>query len=481
MIQVLDKAKIKTKELIFQLDNSTSTDIFVQSLDYTPLVFISKLYDTGNPPLDGTTIDPKDIISLKLHNSKFLPEIELFCEDSLGVLFTDFYPFDHDTIISIFIKISSDNHFPIRMDFRVTDFQTIKSDPDTNQLQFLIHGIIDVDDLHSTVYEAINDTSYNAIRQLALRMNLGFASNINESADAMKWINPSDENLNFIKEITKYSFVSEQSFVWTFIDFYYNINYIDVQTEMNNILINESQSIANTQIEKNPQEKNIILYLTNNDALKGTNQYFSKFNIINQSFSINLELSYQTIATWYTKNKNTVTKKVIIDLETNDSSIGSPLKLLKDKQSHIFNTNVNDDYFIGKMDDDNSHDNYSYSKLANQYHLNSMEKMKIIITLDVVNFSIKRFQNIKLEIYNINDIFSKDANTKKPLTNINKKLSGYWYVTGINYIYKFDDGVEQEIILMRRDLNTNYGTDNNDKHDFSALVGTNNVGGTTVN
>ena len=480
MIQVTDKAKIKTKELNFQLYNKESTDVFIQSLDYAPLVFISKLYDTSNPPLNGTTVDTKDIISLKLYNDKFLPEVELFCTDSIGVLFTDFYPFDHDTIISVFVKVSSESIMPIRMDFRLTEFQTIKSDPEVNTLQFLIKGILDVDDLHDSNYEAINGTSYQAIKQLALRMNLGFASNIQDSYDSMKWINPSDENHVFIKDITKYSYVSDQSFVWTFIDFYYNVNYVDVQAELNSIIKDESHAQTNAQLEKPITETNVLLYLSNNDALKGSNQYFSKFNIINQSFSINLELSYQTLATWYTKNENTVTKKLIADLETDENKIGSQLKILKDKQSPIFNENVNDEYFIGKMDNQNVHENYNYAKLANEYNLVSMEKMKLILTLDVLNLSIKRFQNIKIEIFNQNDLFSNNANTKKPLNNINTKLSGYWFVTGINYVFGYDEGVKQEIILMRRDLNVDYGNGNNEQHDLSAAATSNNAGGTTV-
>jgi len=480
MIQVTDKAKIKTKELNFQLYDKASTDVFVQSLDYVPLVFISKLYDTNNPPLNGTTIDPSDIISIKLFNDKFLPSVELFCEDSLGVIFTDFYPYDHDTIISVFVKSNSEQLMPLRMDFRLTELQTIKSDPDSHGLQFLIKGILDVDELQYSNYEAINATSYQAIKQLALRMNLGFASNIQDSADSMKWINPSDVNQVFIKDITKYSYVSDQSFVWTFIDFYYNLNYIDVQAELNSVLKDESQSLANPQLEKNPDEKNVLLYLTNNDAFKGTNQYFTTFNIVNQSYSINLELAYQTFSTWYTKNNNTVTKKLITDLETDENKVGSKLKILKDKQSGIFSGNINDEYFIGKMDNENVHENYNYAKLSNQYNLISMERMKLVLTLDVINFSIKRFQNIKVEVFNSNDLFSSNANTKKPLNNINTKLSGYWYVTGINYIFKYDEGVEQEITLMRRDLNIDYGNGNNEQHDLSAAATSNNAGGTTV-
>jgi len=480
MIQVTDKAKIKTIELNFQLYDKDATDVFIQSLDYVPLVFISKLYDTSNPPLNGTTVDSKDIISLKLYNNRFLPEVELFCTDSLGVLFTDFYPFDHDTIISVFVKVSSTTIMPIRMDFRLTEFQTIKSDPKVGALQFLIKGILDVDDLHDSNYESINATSFQAIKQLALRMNLGFASNIQDSSDSMKWINPSDENHIFIKDITKYSYVSDQSFVWTFIDFYYNLNYVDVQAELNSIIKDESHIQANTQLEKVANEIPVLLYLSNNDGLKGSNQYFSKYNIINQSFSINLELAYQTLCTWYTKNENTVTKKEIIDLETDENKVGSQLKILKDKQSKIFNDNVNDEYFIGKMDNQNVHENYNYAKLSNEYNLVSMEKMKLILTLDVLNLSIKRFQNIKVEIFNPNDLFSSNANTKKPLNNVNTKLSGYWFVTGINYIFEYNEGVKQEIILMRRDLNVDYGNGNNEQHDFSALAGSNNAGGTTI-
>jgi hypothetical protein len=95
-----------------------------------------------------------------------------------------------------------------------------------------------------------------------------------------------------------------------------------------------------------------------------------------------------------------------------------------------------------------------------------MEKMKMVLTLNSINFSIKRFQNLKIEIFNPEDVFSRDAKEGNPLDNINKKLSGYWYVTGINYIFKKDGGHEQEITVVRRDLSLNYGEGKNEKNDF---------------
>ena len=80
--------------------------------------------------------------------------------------------------------------------------------------------------------------------------------------------------------------------------------------------------------------------------------------------------------------------------------------------------------------------------------------MKMLAILDVVNFNIKRFQNIRVEIYN--DFYTRDVDEKEPLKNVNTRLSGYWYVTGINYTFNKRGGAEQEITLMRRDLNKNY-------------------------
>jgi len=460
-------SKIKTKVLIFDLNksNTVSTDILVQSLNYVPFLYISKLNDTKTPPIDGTTIDPKDVIYVKLHNSKFVPEIELYCEDSKGILFNDLYPFDHDTLISIFIKSNSELTMPIRMDFRVTEYETIKANEEKNIFKYLIKGILNVDELHYSNYESNNGTSFDVIKKIALNLNLGFASNVEESNDKMKWINPQNTYLEYIRNITTYSFISEDSFLWTFIDFYYNVNYINVQIELTNPIKNEKGTMTDPQINKNDEEKVVNMYLTNHRSFNTTNQYISKFNLVNQSFKVNLEKSYMMRTTWYNKNKNVVFKKQVKQLETD----GDNLVQLYDENSQLFTKNVNDEYFSGKMDTDNVHENYFMAKVLNKYNFDNLEKMKLIVTLNRINFSIKRFQSIKVEIYNPDDMFSRDAGTKKPIDNINTRLSGYWYVTGINYVYRRSGGQEQEITLMRRDLSLNYGVGNDEKSDFRAI------------
>lgn len=459
MIKVIEKSKIRTEELSLNLNDKKSANMIVDSFEYLPYIFLKKLNDTNNPPIVGVNIEPSTIIYVKLYNSNFLPSIELYCEDSKGILFNDLYPFDHDTLLCIFIKSNSESVYPIRMDFRVTEYETIKNNDNSN-LKYLIKGIINVDDLHYNRFEAKKGTSYNIIKEISTQMNLGFASNVSSSDDEMKWINPSESYITFINEITKYSFISEDSFVWTFIDFYYNINYINIQNELNEFNRNVQCPMTDTQLDETKEEKNSLLYLTNNKSASNSNGYITKYNLINQSYKINLEKNYKVIDTWYDKTENTIYRKTLKNLESDQSKLSSDegtLKQLIDNGSQLFCENANNEYFIGKIDSKNNvHKNYALAKLSNKFNLKNLEKMKMIVTLDKINFSITRFQNIRVEIYNINDLFSKDADTKMAGENINEKLSGYWIVTGINYIYKRTNGVEQEITLMRRDLSIDY-------------------------
>ncbi len=81
-------------------------------------------------------------------------------------------------------------------------------------------------------------------------MNLGFSSNVRESNDEMTWINPNDTYKEFIKDITRYSWISEDSFIWTFIDFNYNLNYVDIQLELNEFTKNEQEPIKRYKYRK---------------------------------------------------------------------------------------------------------------------------------------------------------------------------------------------------------------------------------------
>lgn len=457
MIKIKPESKIKTIEFITKLADKAAVDQYVGSLEYVPFLYISKLSDTEVPPIKGNTIDARNVIYVKLYNNRFLPEIELYCYDTIGNLFSDLFPFDHNSILSIFVKSSSEVPFPIRMDFRISEFEVTCSNK--SDKKYLIKGILDLDDLHYTRYSATKGTSFNVLKEVALGMNLGWATNITNTNDEMVWINPSETYMNFIINTTKRSYVDDKSFNWSFIDFQYNLNFINVNLELLDIEKNELDTTANSKIIKNPGEDTTNLYLTNNAALQTTSKYIDKYSIINQSYKVNLQKSYRMKTTWYDKHENKTYRQFLNDIETEDKD-QEPKKLINlyDYESPIYLENINDEHYSGKIDTDNVYKNYAISKAINEFNLQNIEKMKMVVILKQINFNIKRFQTIRVEIYNINDMLSKDAGTKNATDNINKHLSGFWLVTGINYIYKRVGGTEQELTLVRRDLDINYTT-----------------------
>lgn len=460
MIEVISKSKIKTEKIFFKLHDEDSTKRMVESFNYVPYVYIKKIDDPiYTPPIDGTAVDPRDIIYVKLFNNKFLPEIELSCEDSKGILFNNLYPFDHDTLICIFVKSNTEKSFPIRMDFRVTEYETIKTGQNLRP-KYLIKGILNVDELHYVKYEAYDDTSFNVLKNIATNFNLGFATNVNSSDDKMKWINPQATYLDFIKDVSKHAYISDDTFIWTFIDFYYNLNYVDIQKEMNNFTYtrdDEKSYVDDVKMSKEELES-VKQYLTSNKAFAMTNKYIAKFNILNRSFINNLEKNYNNSVVWYNQNEVTVYNEKLKTIKNDNPSDGQLMQLV-DENSDISKNNFEHKY-NGKLDTDNCHKKYLYAKILNENNIINVNKLKMVVSLNQINFDIKRFQNIIVEIYNDDDMLSREANEEsdkgKPLQNINNRLSGYWYVTGINYIYKRTGGPEQEITLMRRDLSKDY-------------------------
>ena len=412
------RSSIMLKNFNFKFNSDEHERFFLDSLNYVPLLVMLKTNNTGVTL--GTTMDAKDVIYLKLHNSQFLPEIEISCYDSKGIFFSDLYPLDHDTIFSIFVKSYSELLPPIRMDFRVMEYETIKSQTDSQILKYLIRGVLDLDDLHFTRFECRKGTSLEVLSKIAEDLKLGFYTNITESYDEMTWINPNDTYLEFISEITKKAYISETSFVWTFIDFYYNLNYIDIENELENYNIDAKEVQAFPQTIRNSanstEEVIVEQYLTNNPAFNTTNKYITKFNLINQSLKINLKKSYNFESGWYDKKENRINKQSLIKLKIENKSIDK----LYDEDSQLYEES--DDYqFFGKLDLDNVHYNYALAQHQNQFNLEDLNKMKMVITLNQINFNIRRFGVVLVEIYNINDIISQKSKTEISIENINEK------------------------------------------------------------
>ena len=441
MIEVINPASLKLRSLEFEFaDNQPDKALkdYVKAFDIFPVVLISNS-DTGS----GNTLEPSSINHIKIFNNKFLPEIEMICTDEQGTLIDNFFPLDYDITLSIFVKSTSENTLPIRMDFKIIEYNPLQSvvpgSDSASPKKFFIKGALDVDELYYTKFESFpNETSYNVLKTLSERMELGFATNTTNTDDNMNWINPANTNLEFMKNVTERAYISDNTFVWSFIDFYYRLNFVDIEKELNESP-KDTQSINSSSTEDDGEEHIVELYLTTSDNLKLTNKYISSFNLKNQSSKININNGYQRSSRWFNKTDNTIEHSLIREFETPDDNL---IQLITNEDISSKNWSES---FQGKIDEDNVHKNYHLASTLNKFNISKLHKVTMTIILKKINFEVKRFQNLMIDFFDVNLLKDDDG--------VKAKLSGYWFVTGINYNYKKNGGGSQEITLVRRDLN----------------------------
>jgi len=158
-------------------------------------------------------IEYNDIIQLKIYNNKFLPGVEMKFRDKTNTSFDESFPLDNQ-IVSVLIKSTSDDYWPIRMDFKITDFNPVKSKKGENlDIIYNLKGILDVNYLYYKIFWSKRGTSYKILEQISKDANLGWASNIDNTSDEMTWINPAESFQDFIKKVTKHSFKSTETMV----------------------------------------------------------------------------------------------------------------------------------------------------------------------------------------------------------------------------------------------------------------------------
>jgi hypothetical protein len=456
MIKVLERSSIILNELNINYEDiiqNTAADEYAGDVGRYPYLQIVNL-----------VIQTIDTTKIVLYNDQFLPKIEVYFKDPTFKLLDPLFPLD-DEIISLFIRSSSELLMPIRMDFKITEFNVMKNDNDIN---YVLTGLLNVNYLYFQPYNTYLKTSYDLLREIATKGGLGFASNIDNTNDLMMWINPADSNLEFIQKVVKHSYRSDESFLLAYIDFYYNLNYVDIETSLNED-ISEMTGISNFANITNVKDESVInLILTDHPDKINTNVFIKKYNLLNSTTKINLDIGYQKYLSFYDKNGNTQ-YQFIMDTISTPGPTGKNIILKGNvgKLSEIAE-NSQDGDFLGSFDSDNVHPNYLYAGMQNTQNLEFIQKVKMKITLGVMNFNIYRFQKIYVKFYklkefnddklmvevnneNIKNGGGKDYDAKR----LNQRLSGEWLITAINYTFNKIGGFQQDVTLVRRELGFN--------------------------
>jgi len=395
-------------------------------------------------------IDTGQIEYFKLSSTGVIPEVEIVLTDLTAELKSKLYALDND-IISVYLNSRSGALTDIKMDFKIIDYNYDRIDD-----LIYIKGVANISPVYIQAMKAYRDlTSYEVMKELSKSLELGFVSNIESTNDKMTWISPKIKIKDFIKHVTMHAYKDEFSFFLSFVDFYYNLNFINVETEMEksssktiglldygiNFLVNDQKRDDKLSVE--------IKLIYSTYPANVTNTTIIDYEIFNQSTKLSLKTGYRKNVSYYDKTLNYEKgaggwldfqlDTVRPDLVAKDNYV---LKSLPDDINGFHKYNVKTHY-LGVVDKSNVHSNFLSAYVQNIFNISELQKIYIIVKLGLPNYSIQRFTKIQILLM---DIAAPDTEAY-----LNVRLSGAYLVTGI--IFEVDGGeFVQKLILCRREL-----------------------------
>ena len=180
--------------------------------------------------INGYDVQMDRLNFFSLQNDSFYPEIRIQFSDVDGLFTARFYPKDGD-LIQLNIRSQGDETTfkPIRIDFTIDDCKPVGGGGGVAANEYLIEGKMFVPNLFTEKVEYEEEvTSWDALLNISERLQLGYASNVEETADVMTWTNPNDTTESFIKDIVANSYLSDETFFTAYIDPYYYLTMVDV-------------------------------------------------------------------------------------------------------------------------------------------------------------------------------------------------------------------------------------------------------------
>ena len=463
-------------------DGETSKEPLSKSSTAVPTIIIN-----------GYNVQVDRLSLFVLNNKDFYPTCKIIFADNDGLFTARHYPKDGD-LIQVNIRSQGDEttYKPIRIDFSVVDCQPAGGGGGESASKYLITGRMFVPKLftESVQYEE-EVTSFDALLNIAESMQLGYASNVEQTADVMNWTNPNDTTETWIQDIVANSYLSDEAFFTSYIDPYYYLTMVDVnklfsqegaieasETFAQNALDTVGESGAETG-EATPMP----YMLSNMTQFQGGSGYISKYEMVNKSGEISRENGYKRYTQyWDLEAKEWISE--FVDPITNDTEGMVPAtkgRLVNGEVEGPRNDQVKYKY-LGTQGD-NVHPEFQYSNVLNYQNMTEIKKMGMIIELDTVNPAITRYSRIYCQIVEyaagVQETILKpaadldgveqeegagalqertgedgenDASTSGNQNGVkNEFLTGFYVVDGVEYLYSAPGPLRMKLHLLRRE------------------------------
>lgn len=426
---------------------------------YKPIIIIND-YKIQNDSIKNLTIDCESKI----------PTINFTFTDINKDFTTKNYPKDGD-VVCLYIGAGDDEETfkPIRADFNIKNIYDLSYD--LNKI-YQIDGELNIDYIYNEKCAVYKDvTSYDALLKIASELNIGFASNIENTDDKQTWINSYKTSLRMIEDINDSSYKDDDSFFTYYIDLYYYLNYIECNAIFNDAdndsrdeksapLVNTTNTLYDIKAIKDynvdvRESYYDYFYLTNDQRHAAKDNFISTFGVVSNANQVKDFIGYKTYVNYYDMNNEEYIQEFISPLTSEGSNlipVNKPLNDLKeiDKDTRTL--------WLG-IQSDNVHPNYKHSRINNRNNSYEFDKYGLDVTITSFNPRIIKMQKVYCKIYNTDlqerykeltkeeqDLVIKTGDEFAYL--IDKKLTGWYVVTG--YKFKLINGVLSTNIKLRK-------------------------------
>lgn len=348
-------------------------------------------------------------------------------------------------------------------------------------ITYIVKGELFIPGIYNNIsksYSKLN--SKEALKKICENIGLGFAENESSPNDKMTWINTNLSTLQFMQNIAKHAYQDDDAFFMAFIDKYYYLNYIEVNrqlkvedaqqtflTSANPLASGINQKMKDDGIKKQLEEETMMNYLTTEIEYSDKANYIASLNLISDQGEIIKKQGYKKNIFYYDhlKAAQAPNEKFKDFFMTPLKSIdrGQDNHLVPDEQSLAENRIkkwMNIDY-------GNNHPEWNAARLLNSHNLKELEKIKLKVALNNINFQVIRGFTIPVYVSiqqaektlkatpNSKDQKVKDQNDNPDLRKQtpDEQLTGYYYVSGAKYHYdkSHPNGLYTELFLARRE------------------------------
>jgi len=404
-------SSIKKNILTISEPSLDINDITIPDLD---TIDISKEYGDKVPVIriNAYEFGQQDILKFSVNMHGFLPVLNLSVSDAQGMFKQRSYPRDGD-LIELYIASPDDNVYkPIRCDFFINSVASKTNDV------YRFDGVLYIPEIFKEDCKSYEeDSSFNHLLSTADELQIGFASNIENSNDIMKRINAFDTLEHFIKKTSMHSYKDEESFFDSYVDMYYYLNFVDVNAQFNSVddELEESLMVSseNTAIypddNKNINQIDAPLILSNIYSFKGTRNYIKSYKLVNNTGVTNKKNGYTRVLQYYDFGDLTETNSIANYLSFEVNPLAS--NKIKDGSFTLNMTGARDNQqeeiikykFLGKHSGTttfgNTHDNYKYAAIQNLHNIEEVNKISLIVELENANMALYKYQQVPVGIF----------------------------------------------------------------------------------